>query len=74
MTPDPGLASWLQLSLTPGLGASAVRNLLKQFGLPEGVLSRPHRELVPFMGSATLEALHSTGVQAAVMRVCRPTR
>ena len=35
MTPDPGLAGWLQLSLTPGLGASTLRKLLGQFGLPE---------------------------------------
>ena len=68
MTPDPGLASWLQLSLTPGLGAATVRNLLKQFGLPEAVLARPRGELASFMGSATLDALHSTRVREAVER------
>jgi DNA processing protein len=68
MTPDPGLASWLQLSLTPGLGASTVRNLLKQFGLPEAVLARPRAELGSIIGSASLEALHSARVRDAVER------
>ena len=68
MRPDPGLASWLQLSLTPGLGASTLRSLLKQFGLPEAVLARPRGELVSFIGSATLETLHSTRVREAVER------
>ena len=57
MSPDPGLASWLQLSLTPGLGASTVRNLLKQFGLPEAVLARQRAELASFLVPAALEAL-----------------
>ena len=39
MIPDPGLASWLQLSLTPGLGPSSLRALLNQFGLPQAVLT-----------------------------------
>ena len=45
MTQDPGLASWLQLTLTPGLGAAALRGLLKQFGLPHEVLARRRAEL-----------------------------
>src|SRR5438445_743699 len=68
MTPDPGLASWLQLSLTPGLGASTVRNLLKQFGLPEAVLARQRAELASFLAPAALEALHSSRVRDAVER------
>jgi DNA processing protein len=68
MTRDPGLASWLQLSLTPGLGASTVRSLLKQFGLPEAVLARPRSELASFMAPSTLEALHSSRVREAVQR------
>ena len=68
MTPDPGLASWLQLSLTPGLGASTLRNLLRQFGLPEAVLARPRAELASLMGAGTLEALHSPRVREAVER------
>src|SRR5437588_755885 len=68
MSPDPGLASWLQLSLTPGLGASTVRNLLKQFGLPEAVLARQRAELASFLAPAALEALHSSRVRDAVER------
>src|SRR5438093_8106441 len=68
MSPDPGLASWLQLSVTPGLGASTVRNLLKQFGLPEAVLARQRAELASFLVPAALEALHSSRVRDAVQR------
>jgi DNA processing protein len=68
MTPDPGLASWLQLSLTPGLGASALRRLLSQFGLPEAVLARKRSELTPFVSSAALQALDSSRVADMVAR------
>jgi DNA processing protein len=68
MTPDPGLASWLQLSLTPGLGPSAVRNLLRQFGLPDAVLARKRTELATFMPAAALEGLYSARVAQAVAR------
>ena len=68
MTPDPGLASWLQLSLTPGLGASTLRNLLREFGLPEAVLARKRVELSRVVGAAVLEALDSERVAQAVAR------
>src|SRR5437773_1390402 len=68
MSPDPGLASWLKRSLTPGLGASTVRNLLKQFGLHEAVLARQRAELASFLAPAALEALHSSRVRDAVER------
>src|SRR3954471_7169991 len=68
MTPDPGLASWLQLSLTPGLGASTLRRLLSQFGLPEAVLARQRAELASLIPAAALEALHSERVAAMVAR------
>lgn len=70
MTPDPGLASWLQLTLTPGLGASVIRKLLRQFGLPQSVLARKG-ELAAFATPAALEALHSETVQAQVARALR---
>ncbi|MGQ0544667.1 MAG: DNA-processing protein DprA [Betaproteobacteria bacterium] len=70
MTPDPGLASWLQLTLTPGLGASVIRKLLRQFGLPQSVLARS-QELAAFAPPATLAALHSEAVQAEVARAMR---
>ena len=68
MTPDPGLASWLQLSLTPGLGAATIRSLLKQFGLPQAVLARRDAELAPVVGHAALEVMRSPRVNEAVER------
>ena len=68
MTPDPGLASWLQLSLTPGLGAATLRSLLKQFGLPQAMLARRDAELAPFVGQPALEAMRSPRVGEAVER------
>jgi len=66
MTQDPGLASWLQLTLTPGLGAVSIRELLKQFGLPENVIARPRAELARFVPRAALGALDSDEVSRAV--------
>src|SRR5436190_6157481 len=68
MKPDPGLASWLQLTLTPGLGASTLRNLLGQFGLPDVVLARERSELAAHLPPATLEALDSTRVRELAAR------
>jgi len=68
MTPDPGLASWLQLSLTPGLGAATIRSLLKQFGLPQAMLARRDAELAPLVGHPGLQALRSPRVADAVER------
>ena len=66
MTLDPGLASWLQLTLTPGLGAASIRELLKQFGLPENILARPRAELARLVPRAALSALDSAEVSRAV--------
>jgi DNA processing protein len=66
MTQDPGLASWLQLTLTPGLGAAALRRLLKEFGLPSEILARRRSELAALVPAATLEGLDSAAVQDAV--------
>jgi DNA processing protein len=66
MTTEPGLASWLQLTLTPGLGPVAIRQLLKQYGLPEQILARSHSELARHVPRATVEALDSGEVAAAV--------
>lgn len=66
MTHDPGPASWLQLSLTPGLGAAAIRGMLRQFGLPHLVLARKPAELAAFAPASVVEALHSEAVRRAV--------
>ena len=68
MTHDPGLASWLQLSLTPGLGAAAIRGMLRQFGLPQAVLERKRSELISHAAPAVVEALDSHAVRDAVAR------
>jgi DNA processing protein len=68
MTQDPGLAGWLQLTLTPGLGAATVRELLKQFGLPDKVLAAPRAQLQVMVGAPALAALDSEPVARAVER------
>ena len=68
MTADPGLASWLQLTLTPGLGAATIRGLLSQFGLPEKVLAARRTELARFASTEALQALDSDAVAKAVER------
>src|SRR2546427_11149808 len=68
MTRDPGLASWLQLSLTPGLGAAAIRGMLRQFGLPQAVLERRRSELTAHAAPAVIEALDSQPLGASVTR------
>jgi len=64
MTVDPGLASWLQLTLTPGLGATTVRNLLGRFGLPEKVLAAPRQQLESIAGPTMAALLRQERVQA----------
>lgn len=68
MTHAPGLASWLQLSLAPGLGPAALRALLKEFGLPENVLAAGRGELARRIGPAAAQALFSAEVGRAVER------
>ena len=66
MTQDPGLASWLQLTLTPGLGAATIRELLKQFGLPEKVLAAPRAQLARFATPQALSMLDAEAVARSV--------
>jgi DNA processing protein len=66
MTSDPGLASWLQLTLTPGLGAATIRKLLSQFGLPEKIVGARRIELARYAGAEAIQALDSEPVGKAV--------
>ncbi|MBI1943527.1 MAG: DNA-protecting protein DprA [Betaproteobacteria bacterium] len=66
MTQDPGLASWLQLTLTPGLGAATIRELLGRFGLPENVLGAKRADLARLASPEALTALDSGAVARAV--------
>ena len=66
MTQDPGLANWLQLALTPGLGAAAILQLLRQFGPPENVIAAKRAQLTRFAPDSAIDALHSEEVARAV--------
>jgi DNA processing protein len=39
MIPNEGLAAWLRLTLTPGIGGETQRKLLAAFGLPEAIFA-----------------------------------
>lgn len=66
MTSDPGLASWLKLSVTPGLGAATLRKLLSQFGLPENIIAARRADLARFASAESLRALDSDAVANTV--------
>jgi len=68
MNQDPGLASWLQLTLTPGIGAAALRGMLQQYGLPQNVIARKPSELAAHIAPEALESLASAQVRDAVSR------
>lgn len=68
MTPDPGPASWLRLTLTPGLGAETLRELLRRFGLPEQVLAAGRAQLARHAATQVLDALYSDEVVRSVDR------
>jgi len=68
MTRDPGLASWLQLTLTPGLGPAKLRELLKVFGLPERVVAAGRAQLGGRLEPAVIESLLSEPVTRAVQK------
>jgi len=68
MMADTGLASWLRLTLAPGLGPAKIRELLTRYGLPEQVLAAPRRELAAALPASAFEALESSALDAAVAR------
>ncbi len=74
MTQDSGLASWLQLTLTPGLGAATIRGLLKQFGLPENILAATRVQLERTAGPAAAELLRPEAIAPAIERALRWTQ
>lgn len=71
MNKDPDLASWLQLTLTPGLGAAAIRGLLARFGSPENVLCAPRAQLERVGGPAAAALLRSDETAKAVENAVR---
>jgi DNA processing protein len=66
MRSDAGLASWLRLTLAPGLGPSKIRDLLTRYGLPEQVLAAPARELATSLPRSAYDALESSALDSAV--------
>jgi len=66
MTRDRELASWLQLALTPDIGAATLRRLLGDFGLPENVLAAGRAQLERYLPRTLIDAMHSTAVARAV--------
>src|SRR4051812_39484208 len=66
MSVDPGLASWLQLTLTPGIGGATLRTMLRQFGLPENIVGQSPSELSKFVAREALDGMASAQVQKAV--------
>lgn len=70
MTPDPGLAPWIRLSLVDGLGPATFRKLLSAFGLPEQILKLNHASLCRVVPSTLalkiLEEANETQVAATL--------
>lgn len=66
MSDDRGLAGWLQLTHTPGLGATAARSLLREFGLPENVLGASAAQLEHVVGPHVARALRENHAAHAV--------
>ncbi len=66
MIRDPGLAAWLSLCLTPGLGAATIRRLLQEFGLPENVLSANPESIARIAGAEPATALKARVSDTAV--------
>ena len=66
MTRDPGLAAWLQVTLAPGISASALRALLKRFGLPDAILRQPRSALSALVPESALESLDSAETRSRV--------
>ena len=53
------LASWLRLTLIPGVGGEARRSLLKAFGLPQAIFEASPRALSAIIGLTLAERLLS---------------
>jgi DNA processing protein len=68
VNPDPGLASWLQLALTPGIGPATFQRILRQFGLPQAILAKRRTELASLVTPTVVAALESEAVAHAVAR------
>ena len=66
---DPELVSWLKLSLTPGLGGAALRQLLAAFGDPQRVLAASRSALARHVADAVAAAILQGGAEESVAAV-----
>ena len=64
------LASWLRLTLIPGIGGGTQRKLFAAFGLPETIFSASHGALSAVIGDKTARLLLDTDNEAAVASAC----
>jgi DNA processing protein len=60
------LASWLRLTLIPGVGGEARRSLLKAFGLPQAIFEAGQRTLAAVVDLALAERLLSHDCSAGI--------
>ena len=64
------LAAWLRLTLSPGVGNTAVRKLLAAFGLPQAIFEQPLPALLQVVTPAQAKALQTppAGLDALLAR------
>lgn len=65
------LAAWLRLTLTPGLGPAAQRQLLAAFGLPEQIYAAAPAALAQVVGASLATKLMQHDASAAVEKALR---
>ncbi|WP_415033018.1 DNA-processing protein DprA [Azonexus sp.] len=65
MKTDSGLAAWLRLTLTPGIGGESQRRLLAAWGLPEAIFTRSAADLHAVIGQRANQLLNDPP-QAAI--------
>ncbi|MCM8594671.1 DNA-processing protein DprA [Accumulibacter sp.] len=68
MDPAGSLASWLRLTLIPGLGGESQRTLLKAFGLPEAIFAASRSALSAATSNRAADLILGTDNRQAVER------
>ena len=68
MPTGDGLADWLRLTLTPGIGGESQRKLLSAFGLPETIFSAGYTAVRQVIGDRMAALLHETDNRDAIDR------
>jgi DNA processing protein len=66
MSSNDGLASWIDLSLVPGLGPQTYRTLLTAFGLPDKIRSASRAQLARVVSEAIAGRILEDGREARV--------